>query len=436
MSNRNDFVIKDGILEKYTGTASNVDVPDGVTGIGDKAFCDCRSLASVRLPDSVKSIGSGAFSQCRKLKNITLPRSLKSIGEEAFRECRSLTSITVPDSVTEICRNAFAWCISLTEVNISCAAADIGDSAFYRCGIESFYYKNKLFEQIPEQYRNRIALLGFAQNYKNDRPSAEIIESYINYFKTHLGNYINYEYITAHTELIHLALDYSVFTAEEAELLLSKLPEYSGGELRALLIEYINNTNDKTDFLSPEYTPIAEIYKNWLFQKNPDGTVTLTKYIETDEDDISPAAGNVICPAIIGGNTVTEIGAEAFFEANVTSVMIPDTVTRIGDSAFSGCEHLTSLFVPDSVTKLGKEVFRGCAGLTSITLSGSMKRLGRGAFADCIRLASITLPDSLTKLSRMDFANCPRLRTVYVGKNTEIADTIFDDCPLVEIIRR
>ena len=64
MSSNNDFEIKNGVLVKYTGAGGDVVIPDGVTGIGDHAFSQCKSLTSVTIPDGVTSIGDCAFLGC------------------------------------------------------------------------------------------------------------------------------------------------------------------------------------------------------------------------------------------------------------------------------------------------------------------------------------------------------------------------------------
>lgn len=65
MANFNGFVIKNGVLEKYTGNESDVIIPDVVTKIGNSAFDNCYDLKSVIIPDSVTSIGDEAFENCR-----------------------------------------------------------------------------------------------------------------------------------------------------------------------------------------------------------------------------------------------------------------------------------------------------------------------------------------------------------------------------------
>ncbi|MBE6548387.1 MAG: leucine-rich repeat domain-containing protein, partial [Ruminococcaceae bacterium] len=86
--------------------------PEGwtVTSIGDYAFRDCDSLASIEIPDSVTSIGDDAFSGCSSLTSVVIGDSVTSIGDYAFRNCSSLTNIVIPDSVTSIGSSAFDGC--------------------------------------------------------------------------------------------------------------------------------------------------------------------------------------------------------------------------------------------------------------------------------------------------------------------------------------
>ena len=89
-----------------------VEIPNSVTGIGDHAFEDCSSLASISIPNSMTNIGSGAFQGCSSLASVGIPNSVTWIGDCAFKGCSSLASVTIPNSVILIGNRAFAGCSS------------------------------------------------------------------------------------------------------------------------------------------------------------------------------------------------------------------------------------------------------------------------------------------------------------------------------------
>lgn len=128
---KDGVIDENGVLTKYSGGGS-VEIPDGVTGIGDMAFYNC-GITSVTIPASVTSIGNGAFSSCRSLKSVEIPASVTSIGAGAFSYCESLKSVEIPASVTSIGNSAFYYCNGLTSVVIPSGVTSIGDNAFYCC---------------------------------------------------------------------------------------------------------------------------------------------------------------------------------------------------------------------------------------------------------------------------------------------------------------
>ena len=83
-------------------------------------------------------------------------------------------------------------------------------------------------------------------------------------------------------------------------------------------------------------------------------------------------------------NSVTSIGNSAFSECtNLSNVTIPDSVTRIGDSAFESCTSLTSVIIPNSLISIDNSVFQGCTSLTSVTIPNSVTSIGNSAFDGC-----------------------------------------------------
>ena len=124
-------VIGEGAFELCKSLES-VNIPSSVTTISDRAFGQCSNLESVNIPDGVKVIGEGAFEYCYSLKSVNIPSSVTTIGKEAFKYCSNLTDIAIPKGITEISDYAFHNC-KLTEITIPDGVTKIGENAFSAC---------------------------------------------------------------------------------------------------------------------------------------------------------------------------------------------------------------------------------------------------------------------------------------------------------------
>ena len=126
---------------------------------------------------------------------------------------------------------------------------------------------------------------------------------------------------------------------------------------------------------------------------------------------------NELATSITIPNSVTSIGRSAFSGCTgLTSVTIPASVTSIGARAFSYCPGLTSVTIPDSVTSIGARTFSYCTGLTSVTIGNNVTSIGDSAFSDCSGLASVTIPDSVTSIGNRAFDGCKGLTSITVAE--------------------
>ena len=97
----------------------------------------------------------------------------------------------------------------------------------------------------------------------------------------------------------------------------------------------------------------------------------------------------------------------------ISSVTIPNSVTRIGSYAFQGCSSLTSVTIPNSVTSIGSYAFSGCRSLTSVTIPNSVTSIGEYAFSGCSSLTSVTIGSGVKSIGEAAFSGCRSLTDVY-----------------------
>ncbi|MDE7343942.1 MAG: leucine-rich repeat domain-containing protein, partial [Muribaculaceae bacterium] len=111
---------------------------------------------------------------------------------------------------------------------------------------------------------------------------------------------------------------------------------------------------------------------------------------------------------------VTKIGEWTFYGcSSLTSISIPEGVTEIGGYAFSACSSLESAKLPVNLERIPREMFSGCTSLTSVEFPENVKVIGENAFKDCDSLTSVLLPETVTEIEHDAFISCDNLSSVY-----------------------
>ena len=125
----------------------------------------------------------------------------------------------------------------------------------------------------------------------------------------------------------------------------------------------------------------------------------------------------------------------SFRNQKIESYIIPNSVTDIGNSAFSFCRSLTNIVIPNSVTDIGNSAFSFCRSLTNIVIPNSVTDIGNSAFSDCSSLSNIVIPDSVTAIGNFAFWGCSSLSNIVIPDSViAIGDYAFYYCSLSNIV--
>ena len=131
--------------------------------------------------------------------------------------------------------------------------------------------------------------------------------------------------------------------------------------------------------------------------------------------------------SIIIPNNVTSIGDNAFSNcSSLKEINIPDSITSIEDMAFDGCSSLKEITIPNSVTHIGESTFYDCISLKKVNIPNTVKSIGDWAFSYCESLTSVTIPESVTRIGGMTFYGCSSLKSIYVKGNIEKIKEVFE----------
>ena len=327
------FVIQDTVLK-------------GLTDYG-------KTLTLINIPEGITEIGENAFYECVNLREITIPEGVLKIGNSAFENCKNLAFIDIPDSVETIGRDAFSY-TGLIKVTLGAGIKSINgqgtSSAFGGC------------EKLVEVY-----------------------------------NKSSYNLLTNSIDVLKDAKN--IYTLESGE---SKLTV----------------TDDKFVFYIDE------------------NDISLIGYYGIDKA--------LELPDGLNGKEYV-VGDSAFSKADIESVIVPSSVTKIGGYAFNECTYLNTIILPDTPILIDTDAFYESAYYENtenwdnailyigkhlikadsknipeeVTVKDGTLTVGKYAFSGCKTLKKVTIPDSVLRIVEKAFSNCEALVTV------ELPDSII-----------
>ncbi|MBR6967568.1 MAG: leucine-rich repeat protein [Ruminococcus sp.] len=412
------------VLPSYVG-----ELP--VTVIGDEAFKAMYELNAVTFPEKLERIGRSAFEDCALVK-IVLPDTIKEVGDKAFLNCGVLEEVEAPEGFA----NYGIHCFRGTEwLNMQC-----NHDGFYIVG-NTIVDTGNIFERVITE---GVEELG-----------PDCLYTYSVVQELTLAKSVKKVYASSFTNQGRI---FEIYVLNPDCEFIDDLDDYPSGY-------YFNGV-----IYGYENSPAQEFAekKGWNFQILGDQEYALASdgdlkfYVYSDHAMVVYCdrrfEGDLVIPSEIQGVPVTEIVPGSFNNVpGLRSVVIPDSVKKIGDAAFMESEALESVTLPDDV-EIGAIVFRGTKwandllekdgciinndtlidgsgmkgdvvipegirtiapfafqyddDMTSVSIPDTVTTIGKGAFSCCNGLTSVVIPDSVSEIPPVCFYQCSGLEEV------------------------
>ena len=393
-----------------------IEVPEGITTIGNCAFYECHKLKEVVIKDGLTSIGEYAFSKSL-LKGITLPNSLLTISSRAFEKCSNLISVKLGNSVTTIGDYAFSECRLLYNFNVPASLANLGNGVFANCEtLEELSLENTAVTVLNEYlFYNCVNLETFG--FPAGLTSIETT-TFENCEKIVLTTYKNGCYFGTETNPYRWLIKARAKTIVDCTVHPDCEKIFDGvfsncKNLKKIIIPatcvdcgscLFGLTN--VEYIETPYTSTQSFGMGLFGISNSNLTKLKTIIINGGAiaDDAFTGLSDDINLTITGD--ITAIGANALKGRKLTSFIAPASLKTIGNYAFQNCTLLEEVDL-NTVESIGKGAFKGCIVLSNLTLSTSNKFtiIPESAFEDCISLTTVQFEIYLTEIGDYAFKN-------------------------------
>lgn len=396
---REEFIIKNGILIEYIGSGGIIEIPSTVTTIGDEVFKDNLEVTNVIIPSTVTNIGNHAFMNAANLSKLEMRGSVPAeIGIDAFKGV-NFKLINIPTGSLDVYQTAWReYVIYLVELDVFNIVN----------GILVGYYGSDAVVTIPDGVYS-VGSLAFNQNSL----LTEI------YFPTGITRIEDKAFIGCENLIIVALPDTLTYIGSNAfygtlsinRIILPTKVEYLGSNAFAYSgIEYIDMSLSQLRTIENNTFQYCRSLKEVIL---PQGLTMINNnaFIEC----------HILESVNFESTLLTNIGYKAFYRCNLLNINFPNTLTRIEKEAFMYNNGLYEIIFSTSLNYIGEYSFHFCQFVKKIDLSNTkLCEIGRGAFSEMPRVSEINFPNTLVIIREEAFLSCNNLKAIEIPSSVNM----------------
>lgn len=364
--------------EEVTG----VEIQAGVTSIGSYAFAGCFRMLSANISGTVDTINDHAFSGCFALSRADFSNDLMVLGPYAFENCKKLESFDVGSCLVRLEEGVFDGCTALKTVQLH-DIWTIGAAAFRNC--------------TALQELSAPSVLSIEDDAFNGCTGLKTIT-----FSKQLSSFGPRSFYNC-TSLTQINIPDGVTVIPQQAF-------YGCTSLHGILLP------DSVTALEDEA----------FYACRSAAAIRLS-------DQLASIGQGAFygCESFAGKQQFTPGGSNT--PIATTFLILPETLTFLGDSAFEACTKLDGVKFPEHLDAIGSYAFRNCTSLSQAILPDGLQHFGQAVFAGCTSLTEVSIPHDISRIAVNTFDGCTALQVVHLPAGTDlIADSAFNGCTALQ----
>ena len=410
--------ILEGYLFYGCSSLESYDIPKAMIDakkINEYTFCRTKISTLEYIPEEIEKIESNAFANCMSIVNLVIPSGIKTIRYGAFSNCQNMETLTITSNVTMIEERVFEKCTSLQQLNIPNNVQRVGLDSFNGCtGLTRVEFPCDM-NFGQDAFDGCVNIENVLVRVGNTTVITDAISS-TSPFETNSSDGKPWRY----------AKEGAIVTIEDGVTVIG-----SNAFNRSTKVGKIIIPSSVTEIRYAAFSNMTQITKHTRTVTDEENVITIPDTVTTLGNSLFSGCSNLetyeVPKAMIDAKKINDYTYQG---TKISSLeYIPEEIETIGQYAFSNCSNITEISLPSNIKTISYAAFRNCTAVTKVTIPGTVKNIPSNAFDQNTNLVELTIQEGVKTIGYEAFINCSKIEEIKLPNSiTSIGKWSFQYC--------